>query len=84
MSNTISDVTQTQAAQTQAVAPPPKATDKAQQLPADTVKISSAAQLAAEAVESRATTIQEAAKGDNQARRLLAKEDAAAQQVGKK
>ncbi|HYL64247.1 MAG TPA: hypothetical protein VE077_16665 [Candidatus Methylomirabilis sp.] len=86
MRSPISHVTQAPAAQTQTAAPQPKAAPaaKAQQLPTDTVNIRSAAQsLAAEAVESRAQTIQEAAKGDSQARRLLAKETAA-QQVAKK
>lgn len=84
MSTTVSHVAQPPAAQPQAAASQPKAAAKTQQLPTDTVHISSAAQsLAQEAVESRAQTIQEAAKGDGQANRLLAKEDAA-QQVTKK
>lgn len=85
MSSPVSHVAQAPAAQTQAAAPQSKApATKTQQLPVDTVKISSAAQsLAQEAVESRAQTIQEAAKGDSQARRLLARESAA-QPVAKK
>lgn len=85
MSSPVSHVTQAPAGQSQAAAPQSKApAAKTQQLPVDTVKISSAAQsLAQEAVESRAQTIQEAAKGDSQARRLLAKENAA-QPVAKK
>jgi hypothetical protein len=85
MSNTVSNVTQAPAVQTQTTAPQQKApAAKSQQVPTDTVTISSTAQsLAQEAVETRAQTIQEAAKGDNQARRLLAKE-ASAEQVTKK
>jgi hypothetical protein len=82
MSSPIGNVTQAPAA-AQATAVPPKAqapAAKAQQTPTDTVQISSAAQtISQEIQETRAQTVQEAAKGDNQARRLLAKEDAAAQ-----
>ncbi|HEY6250530.1 MAG TPA: hypothetical protein VI685_11265 [Candidatus Angelobacter sp.] len=58
----------------------PKAPEaKPQQPPADTVQISSAAKAALqEALETKAQTTQEANLGDNQARRLLAREAAAA------
>jgi hypothetical protein len=73
------DTTKTQAAK-------PAASQKATQSqattssnpPNDTVKISTAAQTAVqEALEIQATTLREAAKGDPQAARLLAKEAAA-------
>lgn len=85
MSSSISHVPQAPPAPSQATAPQPKPqAAKTPPLPQDTVTISCAARsLAAQAVESRAQTIQEAANGDSQARRLLAKE-AAAQQVTNK
>jgi len=94
MSNAISTVTQpsppeqapaasakasesktTQAAQT----PQTTKTAQATQTPTDTVQISSASKaIVQEAQETHAQTIHEAAGGDSQARRLLAKEAAAA------
>jgi hypothetical protein len=83
MSSPIRGVTQAQAnSQPEPATPKPAAapTAKATQTPTDTVHISSAAlqSPAHEIQETRAQTIQEAAKGDNQAKRLLAKEEAAA------
>ena len=60
-----------QAAQPQAQAKPP------QTAPADTVTLSAAKQIAQESVETSAQTTREAAGGDSQAKRLLAKEAAA-------
>jgi hypothetical protein len=81
MSTPVTPVTQVQApvADVQAAAPQPKAAStKANELPTDTVSISSAAKAAQqELVETHVQTVQEAAKGDMQARRLLAREDAA-------
>jgi len=81
MSTPISGVTQAPvnpeaAPQKPAAAPAAKAS----QVPTDTVHLSSTAlQTAAQEVkETRAQTIQEAAKGDNQAKRLLAREEASA------
>ena len=83
MSSPITGVTQVPAnSQPETVPPKPvaAATAKASQSPTDTVHLSSAAvQTAAQEVkETPAQTIQEAAKGDNQAKRLLAKEEATA------
>lgn len=70
--------TQASAAQNQGAGPETKAAPtKVQQLPTDTVTISSAAKAAAqELTETRVQTTQEAARGDLQARRLLAQESA--------
>lgn len=83
MSNAISSAVQTPvaaqpAAQTKAAAPQPTATAQAkpQPAPTDTVHISAAAQLSKEAIETPAQTFKEAAGGDQQARRLLAREAA--------
>jgi hypothetical protein len=82
MSSPVNSVTQAPAA-TEATATHLKTqapAAKAQQSSTDTVQISTAAQtLSQEVRETRAQTAQEAAKGDNQAKRLLAKEDVAAQ-----
>jgi len=83
----ISAVNQTSSTQTQAAAPEAKpAATKAQQLPNDTVTISSAAKAAAqELTETHVQTAQEAARGDLQAKRLLARESAAqASQINSK
>jgi len=80
MSGPISSVAQAPAA-AQSTAPVQNAAPaKPQATPTDTVQISSAAQTAAqELVETRAQTTREASKGDQQAVRLLARENAAAQ-----
>jgi hypothetical protein len=73
----------TRATHPQAVAPTPasppvaKAKDSAPkpQSPVDTVQVSNAAKAALqEMTETRSQTVQEAARGDSQARRLLARE----------
>jgi hypothetical protein len=78
MSSPVASVTQTPAT-AQTIASQPKATAaKPQQTPTDTVTISAAGKTALqEAQETRFQTAQEAAKGDSQAKRLLAKETAA-------
>lgn len=88
MSNAVSGVTnapvvneaavdQTKQAAPSASAAPAAKTAKT---PTDTVQLSGAVQTAAQEIkETPAQTIQEAARGDNQAKRLLAKEQAAAQ-----
>jgi hypothetical protein len=63
------------AAQPQAATQPAQA--KPQPAPTDTVQISSAKQIVQESVETPAQTAKEAAGGDLQARRLLAREAAA-------
>ena len=78
MSNPVGSVTQTQAAvpvsDVREKAPEPRA----QPIPTDQVQLSSAAQAALrEAVETPAQTAKEAGSGDNQAKRLLAKAEAA-------
>jgi hypothetical protein len=82
MSNPISAVTQAQPVQnaTQAPAANQKASEtKSQSTTADTVTISTSAKaILQEVLENHAQTVQEADSGDNQARRLLAKEAAAA------
>ena len=82
MSNPISAVTQAQPVQiaTQAPAARQKASEtKLQPTTADTVTISTSAKaILQEVQENHAQTVQEADSGDNQARRLLAKEAAAA------
>ena len=82
MSNPISAVTQAQPVQnaTQAPAAKQKASEtKSQPTTADTVTISTSAKaILQEVLENHAQTVQEADSGDNQARRLLAKEAAAA------
>jgi hypothetical protein len=82
-SATPADPTIAAAAQKLPVAKSAKATDDSTQAkpvaaPKDTVQISGAAQSAVqEARETRTQTTQEAAKGDRQAQKLLAKETAA-------
>jgi hypothetical protein len=80
VSNPISAVTQAQPIQN--ATPAPAAKQKASQsqpTTADTVTISSSAKaILQEVQENHAQTVQEANSGDNQARRLLAKEAAAA------
>ena len=82
MSNPISSVTQAPPVQTAAQAPAAAAKPAAapaQKTPTDTVTISNSAQtILQEAQETRAQTVKEASGGDSQARRLLAKETAAA------
>jgi hypothetical protein len=83
MGSPISGVTQAPAnSQPEAAQPKTAAAPAAKtpQTPTDTVHLSSAAvQTPAQEIrETPAQTIQEAAKGDNQAKRLLAKEEAAA------
>jgi pyruvate/2-oxoglutarate dehydrogenase complex dihydrolipoamide acyltransferase (E2) component len=67
-------------AQPAAAKPAPTAASAApahpQAAPTDTVRLSSAAKLAQEAAETPAQTAKEAAGGDVQAKRLLAKESA--------
>lgn len=81
MSDPVGSVTQTQAvaqaADLRAKAPEPRP----QPLPTDTVQLSDAAQAALrETVETPAQTAKEAATGDLQAKRLLAKQAAAKEQ----
>jgi hypothetical protein len=81
MSDRVGNVTQVQAAQ--AVPQPQDARAKApesrpQPVPQDSVQLSSAAQSALrESMETPAQTAKEAGSGDMQAKRLLAKEEAA-------
>ena len=81
MSNPISSVTQAQPVQSASPAPganPKASASTTQQTPADTVTISNSAQtILQEAQENHVQTIQEANAGDSQAKRLLAKEEAA-------
>jgi hypothetical protein len=64
------------AVQVKAAASQQAAQTKPQAAPSDTVKISSAAQLRQESVETSVQTAKEAAGGDPQAKRLLAREAA--------
>ena len=78
MSEPVGSVTQTQAtaqvADVREKAPEPRS----RPVPVDKVQLSSAAQAALlEAVETPAQTAKEAGSGDNQAKQLLAKEEAA-------
>jgi len=76
MISTISSATPSHAAaQPQAASQPAQA--KPQPTPTDTVQISSAKQIVQESIETPAQTAKEAAGGDLQARRLLAREAAA-------
>jgi len=59
----------------------PQAQAKAQPGPTDTVTISAAKQIVQEGTESSSQTAREAASGDNQAKRLLAREAAQHQSV---
>jgi hypothetical protein len=86
MANALTSVTQTIPAapvQTEAAPKPASASQKSAAVPTspiskDTVQISTAAQTALkESQETRAQTAKEAAGGDRQAQRLLAKETAA-------
>jgi hypothetical protein len=79
MSNTISSAVQAQPAahvNTIQSAPSKAQPAAAQPLPTDTVQISAAAQALKEATENPAQTAREAAGGDRQAQRLLAREAA--------
>jgi len=79
MSNTISSAVQGQPAVhvNRVQSTPSKAQPAAAQpLPKDTVRISATAQALKEATENPAQTAKEAAGGDQQAKRLLAKETA--------
>jgi hypothetical protein len=83
MISPVSSATQTQAVvQPKAAAPQstPAASQpaqaKPQTSPTDTVTISAAKQIAQESIETSSQTAREAAGGDSQARRLLAKEAA--------
>jgi hypothetical protein len=79
MSNRISSAVQAQATvpvNTIQSAPSKAQPAAAQPLPTDTVQISAAAQALRDATENPAQTAREAAGGDQQARRLLAKEAA--------
>ena len=79
MSSPVTSVTQTQPAEQVTTAHPKAPESKTPQTPTDTVQISSAAKgILQEVQENHAQTVQEAAGGDNQAKRLLAKEAAAA------
>lgn len=78
MSNPIASVAPAQAVAQAPVAQPKAPASKPQPTPADTVKISHAAQtVLQESQETRAQTVKEAASGDNQARQVLAKDAAA-------
>jgi len=59
----------------------PQAQAKTQPGPTDTITISAAKQIVQEAIESSSQTAREAANGDNQAKRLLAREAAQHQSV---
>jgi len=75
----VTPATPVQPAEKAAAANPKAAVAKTTQTPTDTVQISTAGQTAAqEARETPAQTQQEAAKGDSQAKSLLAREAAAA------
>lgn len=79
MSNPISSVAHSQTVAQAPAAPPKPPAAKSQSSPAASVKISNAATAALqEAMETQAQTTREANGGDGQARRLLAKESAAA------
>ena len=85
MINAVSQKRQVQQADQAASVGTKAAQSKPQQAPTDTVQISSAAKSALqEAMETRAQTLQEAARGDNQAQRLLARDAAAAEPTSKK
>jgi hypothetical protein len=84
ISNVIHSTPAASAAQAQPVAKPPATALKSaqvqqvSQVPTDTVQISNAAKTALqELTESRSQTAQEAARGDRQAQKLLAKETVA-------
>jgi hypothetical protein len=88
MANPVSGVTNAPAVNEAAAAQPKQAAPaqtaapaaKTSKLPQDTVQLSSTISTPAEeAKETQAQTVQEAARGDNQARRILAQEQAAAQ-----
>jgi hypothetical protein len=82
MIHPVSSATQTQAAvqpkavPQQAAQPQPQPAQAKPPSPTDTVTLSAAKQIAQESVETSAQTVREAAGGDAQARRLLAKEAA--------
>jgi hypothetical protein len=79
MSAPISSVTQAQPVDQNTATHPKPTESKSVQTPTDTVQVSSAAKaILQEVQENHAQTVQEAASGDNQAKRLLAKEAAAA------
>ena len=75
----ISQATPVQAPQTAAPAarPAPQPPTQPARLPEDTVQLSAAAKLMQEASETPALTLKEAGAGDLQAKRLLAREEAA-------
>jgi hypothetical protein len=78
MSDPVGSVTQTQAAAQVADVREKALEPRSQPVPIDKVQLSSAAQAALrEAVETPAQTAKEAGSGDNQAKRLLAKAEAA-------
>jgi hypothetical protein len=78
MSDPVGSVTQTQAAGRVADVRESAPEPRSQSVPRDKVQLSGAAQSALrEASETQAQTAKEAGSGDNQARRLLAKEEAA-------
>jgi hypothetical protein len=85
MSNPVTSATQTQpAAQSTAVSPKPSQPKPQPTIVTDTVQLSNVAQVALqEAIETSAQTTKEANAGDIQARKLLAKESAAAQTAKK-
>jgi len=78
MINSISSATHAQPAAQPATAPQHATPSKPQTTapPTDTVSISAAKQIVQEAIETSTQTAREAANGDNQARRLLAREAA--------
>ena len=74
ISNAIQPQAAAQTAAARPLAPQPK--PQSSPTPADTVQISAAAKAVQEILETQAQTAKEAAGGDSQARRLLAKEAA--------
>jgi hypothetical protein len=76
MINSVSSAAHAQAARQTQPATHQAAPSKPQPTPGDTVQISAAAQALKEAIENPAQTAQEAARGDQVAKRLLAKEAA--------
>lgn len=78
MSDSVGSVTKSQAAAQVADVREKAPEPRSQPVPKDKVQLSDAAQSALrEASETQAQTAKEAGSGDNQARRLLAKEEAA-------
>jgi hypothetical protein len=84
MSDSVGSVTQSQATVPVEDARAKEPEPRAQPIPVDKVQLSSSAQAALrESVETPAQTAKEAGSGDMQARRLLAKEEAAKEAAAK-